>query len=545
LIAERLLPADKEETPDGQFYFDLKEAERVINFFPRYLRHVQAEWAGRPMYLDDWQRVDIGNIFGWKHTETSLRRYTEFYLEIPRKNGKSTISSGVGIYLACADGEPGASVCAAATTEEQARKVFDPARQMVKTSAPGLRRRANVGTNSISFPGSFSRFFVVSGDGETLDGENLNGAIVDEIHAHKNRLLLDVIDTAMGARREPLLGQITTAGRDPFGVCGEIHDRVIKIQQGLLTEEGLYGKIYAADKDKDDPGDPLTWAKANPGLGTSIKLDYLKKKWAKALSIPSFYNTFLRLHLNIWTNDKESWLPVHVWKNAQAKEFYSLEDFRGCPAWIAVDLSKQVDCTAATLCFKTPKGKIRSKTVLWLPERTYNERLQTERGVNWDAWRREGWVNVIPGDVVDYEFIYQQLLIWKSMFEIRRIGFDPWNSLMMQTRCKDEFGPRWVGIQMEPIVVEFRQGYKSMSPAMKDLETMIRTHQYEHDGNPAMSWMMSNVVIDKDPAENIKPNKAKSSNRIDGPVSLIMASALCRNDEDGGSVYNDRGLIAV
>lgn len=551
------LPAHRTESGDGRWWFDLEAANRIINFYPRYLRHVLAEWAGRPFYLDAWQQVDLGNIFGWKSTENDKRRYDSFYMEIPRKNGKSGIASGVAIYLTGCDGEPGARVVAAATTRKQAGEVYNSAAQMVRTSTPGLRKRAIVGRDKISFPKSFSWLEVISGDGEIADGMNLSGAIVDELHAHKDGLLLDVIETSMGARREPMLGMITTAGRNPYSICGEIHERVIKINQGLLPEEGLYGRIYCASKE-DDPGDPLVWAKANPGLGTSVGLDYLKKKWAKAQAIRSFYNTFLRLHLNVWTNDKEGWIPVHIWRNAAAKTVsvadgstptpaYSIEEFYRRKVWIAIDLSKTTDLTAACIVYQTPQGKFRIKLFFWMPEETYRERCESEKGIPWEMWVKDGFITVTPGAVVDYDFIEHQVTQWAKMFEIQRVGFDPWHSEALQTRLTREMGVRWVGKKMEPIIVEVRQGYKTLSPAMKDVEGLIKSRALEHDDNPVMSWMMSNVVIDKDPQENIKPNKAKSSNRIDGPVSMIMAISLALQDIGGsdGSIYNERGLIAL
>ena len=325
--------------------FDLAAARHAIDFFG-FLRHSKGEWAGEPFTLAPWQAFLVGSLFGWKRDD-GLRRFRTAYCAVPRKNGKSTTSAGIGLYLLVADGEQGAEVYSAATTRDQARIVFDEAKRMVATS-PALRRRVELLINNLHVAASASRFMPLSSDSSTMDGLNVHGAIIDELHAHKTRGVVDVLDTATGARRQPLLFEITTAGYDRHSICFEHHDYSIKVLDGVLQDDSWFAYIAAADED-DDWTDAKVWRKANPNFGISVKEDDLARKAEKAIALPGAQNAFRRLHLNQWTEQAERWIDMAAWDACDAP--VDLERLRGRPCFGGLDLSTTTDVTALAWVF--------------------------------------------------------------------------------------------------------------------------------------------------------------------------------------------------
>lgn len=514
------------------YYWDEDAAQLIIDFASRYCRHIKGEWAGRPVELDQWEIEILRTVFGWKRKSDGNRRFSTLYLEVPRKNGKSLIASVIGLFLLLCDKEPGAEVYSAATDRRQAGLVFNTAKQMVKKD-PALSRRAKPFKQTIVVEKTDSVYEVLSAEAFTKDGLNAHGIIFDELHAQPTRDLYDVLRTSVGARRQPLEVYITTAGTSLESICYEVHDYAIKVRDGIIRDDTFFGKIYAADAE-DDWTSPEVWAKANPGLGTSVKLEYLQKRCNEAKAKPSFLNTFKRLHLNIWTGEGQSWLPWDLW--AKRAGDYSIESLLGQKCWIGLDLSKRIDITAMTGVFYDEElNGLKSIHKFWMPEDRAEERAAQDR-VPYLQWAEQGFLELTEGNVVDYQVVFNEILDWHDKFDVVETVLDRWGSTAISSALQKR--------DIEP--VEFGQGYRDMSPAMKDLEALIMQARFLHPNNPLMNWMMSSVVIKTDEADNIKPDKRKSRNRIDGPVSLIMASGRClASTEDLSSVYDEGDLKII
>lgn len=493
--------------PDG-YWWDEEAADRVVQFIEGYCRHHKGEWAGQPFLLEEWQRGIVRAVFGWRRPDGS-RRFRTAYIEIPRKNGKTELAAAVALYLLVADGEEGAEIYSAATKRDQAKIVHDAAVQMVRRS-PDLRRFVRDYRNNLSVEALGAKFEPLSSDSNTLDGLNPHAAILDELHAHKDRHVRDVLLTGMGARRQPLEWIITTAGvYDPTSIGWEQHEYAQNVLEGVFEDETYFAYIAAADEG-DDWEDPATWTKANPNLGVSVKLEYLEELAERAKRSPSFLNTFLRYHLNIWTQQLERWIAPDVWrKGAERVDEGALEGER---CFAALDLSSTTDLTALALAFPNDVGGYDLVMRYWVPEDRIMERAQKDR-VPYDAWVRDGWIRATPGDVVDYEWIRQEIHELADRFEIVELAYDPWNATQLAVQLMGD------GLPM----VEMRQGYKTMSPAAKEFERLVVAGRIRHGGHPVLAWNVNNLAIVSDPAGNIKPDKQRSREKIDGAVAAIMA----------------------
>jgi phage terminase large subunit-like protein len=450
---------------------------------------------------------------------------------VPRKNGKSEMAAGVALYLAIADGEPGAEVYSSATKRDQARIVFDAAKAMVRQN-PELREHVTSHRNNMSVARMQTKFEPLSAEGDTLDGLNPHGNIVDELHAHKSRLVWDVLATAMGARRQPLTLAITTAGvYDPTSIGWELHEYAQQVLEGVFTDESFFAFIAAMDEG-DDWRDPEIWLKANPNLGVSVKWDSIEELCERAKRTPSFLNTFLRLHGNLWTQQVTRWLSIEDWRAAPDRADEA--DLIGRRCWGGLDLSSRLDFTAFALVFPDTDGYYDLLMRLWIPEDRLRERAL--RHSDFAAWAQEGWIRTTPGDVIDYDFITRQILEDAEWFDIAELAYDPWNATQTALTLADS----------ELTMVEFRQGYKSMSEPCKELEKLVVSKRLRHGDNPALTWMANNVAVTEDPSGNIKMAKDKSAEKIDGMVATAMAlgRAIIHEDE-GPSVYASRGLRSV
>ena len=488
--------------------FDVQAARHAIDFFG-FLRHSKGEWAGQTFALAPWQAFAVGSLFGWQRAD-GLRRFRTAYCAVPRKNGKSTLSAGIALYLLVADGEQGAEIYSAATTRDQARIVFDEAKRMVGSS-PALKRRVQVLINNLNVEASASRFMPLSSDASSMDGLNVHGAIIDELHAHRTRHVVDVLETATGARRQPLLFEITTAGYDRHSICFEHHDYAIKLLEGVLQDDSWFAFIAAADEG-DDWTDPEVWRKANPSFGLSVKADDLARKAEKAIALPGAQNAFRRMHLNEWTEQAERWIDLMAWDACAAP--VDLEALRGKTCFGGLDLSTTTDVTALAWVF-LPEGDDGLWYVLsryFVPEENLRKRAERDR-VPYDLWTRQGFIEATPGNVVDYGAIEQRILADSTLFQVKEIAYDPWNATHIALRLQDE------GATM----VEFRQGFRSMAAPTRELEKLIVSKKLAHGGNPVTRWMAANVAVAQDPAGNLKPAKDKSTERIDGIVAAIMA----------------------
>ena len=493
--------------PDG-YWWDEHAANRVVEFIERFCRHHKGEWAGQPFRLEPWQREIVRTIFGWRRPD-GTRRFRTAYVEVPRKNGKTELAAAVGLYLLVADGEAGAEVYSAATKRDQARIVHNAAKQMLRRS-PDLRRFVEQYRDNLVVPATASKFEALSSESHTLDGLNPHGIILDELHAHRDRHLRDVLITGTGARRQPLEWIITTAGvYNPASIGWEMHDYAVNVLQGVFEDETFFAYIAAADEE-DDWQDPATWAKANPNLGVSVKLEYLEELADRAAKSPSFLNTFFRYHLNIWTQQLERWIPIEAWDRCGGPVDEGALIGRRC--FGGLDLSSTIDITALALAFPAEDGSYDLVMRFWVPEDRLHERSERDR-VPYDAWARDGWLQVTPGNVVDYGFIREEIHRLADRYEIVELAYDPWNASKLAVEL---FGD---GVPM----VEFRQGYASMSPAAKEFERLVTAGLLRHGGHPVLRWMANNVTIRQDPAGNIKPDKERSREKIDGIVAAIMA----------------------
>jgi phage terminase large subunit-like protein len=513
----------------GECWYDQDAAEMAVGFFRECLTHVKGEKAGQPFELDNWQENIISTIFGWKRQDNT-RRFRTVYIEVPRKNGKSTLSAAIALFLLFSEGEPGAEIYSAAAEREQASIVFDIAAQMV-AAEPVLRGCSKTFRKSI-VKGA-SSYKVLSADAYTKHGLNASAIIFDELHAQPNRDLWDVLATSTGARTQPLTIAITTAGYDRNSICYEVHDYASKVRDGIIEDETFLPVIYGADE-KDDFKDPATWKKANPGLGTSIRLDYLEIEAKKAAELPSYENTFRRLHLNQWTEQAIRWIPINRWDEADP-----FAAFGERAVYAGLDLASTTDIAALVMVAQDDEGGFDVMSRFWIPAENAHRRERKDR-VPYEAWIREGLVTATPGDVIDYDQIREDILALTKEVNIKQIAVDRWNATQIVTQLDGELPAG--------TMVMFGQGYRSMSAPSKQLEALVMSRKLHHDNNPVMRWMASNCAIQTDPAGNIKPTKdeKKSTGKIDGIVALVMALARATADnDDGDSVYEDRGIIIL
>jgi phage terminase large subunit-like protein len=515
-----------------EFYFDADAADRAAGFFDGFLRHSKGEWAGRPFRLLQWQREKvIRPLFGWKRAD-GMRRYRRAYIEIPRKNGKSTLASGIALYLLFADGEPGAEVYSAAADRDQAAICFEQARAMVEAS-PALSSRANLYKRAIVVQATRSSYKVLSADAYTKHGLNASGIVFDELHAQPNRELFDVLVTSTGARRQPMMVMITTAGFDRTSICWEQHEYARQVLADPTIDPSFFAFLAAADE-ADDWREPTTWAKANPSLGQTISLDYLAEECNRAIQSPAYQNTFRRLHLNQWTSQDERWLDMAAWDACALP----LPDLTGRVCYAGLDLASTTDIAALCLAFP-PVEEDEPHWVLplmFVPSDGLVGKGLRDR-VPYDAWVRDGHLVATPGNVIDFGRIRATINELGKRYDIQEITFDRWGATQISQALQDD------GFEM----VEFGQGFASMSAPTRELMRLVLAGQIGHGGHPVLRWMADNLVVESDAAGNLKPNKRKSRQKIDGMVALIMAlaRATVHGADSGRSVYDERGLVRV
>lgn len=510
-----------------EFHFDERAATVAVNFFERLLVHSKGEWAGLPFKLQGWQRDDIVRpLFGWKR-EDGTRRYRTAYIEIPRKNGKSTLCAGIALYLTFADGEPGAEVFSAAADRDQAAIVFDEAKNMVSAS-PQLSKRAEPYKRSIVVPAAHSVYRVLSADAFTKHGLNPHGIVFDELHAQPNRDLWDVLKTGTGARRQPLMVAITTAGYDRNSVCWEQHEYAQKVLQGLVDDPTYFAYIAAATPE-DDWQAEATWRKANPGYGVTVKPDYLANEARLAAETPAYQNTFRRLHLNQWTEQETRWLDVAKW-DACGQAPIDEDALEGRPCYAGLDLASTTDIAALVLVFPDDDDPANYDVLpfFFIPGDNILERVRRDR-VPYDVWVRQGLVTATEGNVIDYRAILVQLDELAQRYDIQELGFDRWGATKLVQDIQEQ------GLEVVPI----GQGFASMSAPTKELLNLVLAHRLRHGGHPVLRWMAGNMVVKQDPAGNIKPDKGKSTEKIDGMVALIMGLDRASRQENASSVYDD------
>ncbi len=516
--------------PD-KYFFDERAAWEAVEFFPFLLRHIKGEWADRPFELAPWQQEIVADLMGTKRLSDGLRRYRKCYVEVPKKNGKSGMSSGIALLLLYADGESGAEIYSAAADRDQAGIVFGSSREMVEAS-PHLAKLAQTYRKEIKIPSTRSIYKVLSADVPTKHGLNPHGIIFDELHTQPNRELWDTLTMGMGTRRQPLLIAITTAGFDRNSICWEQHQYAQKILQGIIEDESFYPVIYAADKE-DDWTAPATWKKANPNLGISVKYEYLESECQEAQELPGRQNSFKRLYLNIWTETENPWLDIEKWRDCG--EPVDPEALAGRTCFGGLDLASISDLTCLELTFP-PEEEDEPLQVLsffWVPEEGIRVRAKRDK-VPYEVWRQQGFIESTPGNVTDYNFIRQRIGQLGERFKIQEIAIDRWNASQLATQLEED------GLK----VYMFPQTYVNMNGPSKELERLVLSKGIAHGGNPVLTWCVSNCVVTQDAGGNIKPNKRKSTEKIDGVVSLIMALPRAGVAEQK-SIYEEQDIRFV
>lgn len=490
----------------SDLWFDPDAADAAIEFFD-FLPHSKGEWAGTPFELAPWQKFIVGSLFGWKNLDGS-RRFRVSFVEVARKNGKTTLASGVALLLAFFDDEPGAEVYALATKGEQAKIVWGEGKAMVLGS-PFLKARVTVLANNLHQESTRSKFQWVASEADTLDGLNPNGVIIDELHAHKTRALWDVMQTATGARRQPLIFAITTAGFDRASVCWEQAVYAQKVLEGSVTDDTFFCYIATIDEG-DEWTDPTAWVKANPNLGVSVKIEDLRRKCEKAKQVPGEVNAFLQLHLDVWTTQSVRWLSDEMWA---AQQPTALEDLKGRLCYAGLEASSTYDIAALTLWFPDDDGAGGSVIpFFWAPQEAIEKRSR-EDNVPYDTWANDGHLVATEGNVLDYDAIRAKLNDLFLEYDIREVATKRWNVTQLQSQL--------IGDGFD--VVQYSDGYSGMSEPTKELERLLIEGKVRHGNGPILRWMASNVAVRRDAEEHIRPDKAASTEDITGIVALIMA----------------------
>lgn len=514
----------------ADYYFNWAEAKRAIRFFERELVHVKGELAGQRIKLEPWQRRVIKRTFGWFNRSNDLRKHKIVWVEVGRKNGKSTIASGAGCFMLFADREPGAEVVSAAGDVEQAAIVFDVMRAMVEKN-PNMSALARTYKRTIVVPKTASKFNVLSAEAYSKHGKNLSGIIVDEVHVQPNADLIDTLLTARGSRRQPLVFMLTTAGSSRNSVCWDYHQYACDIRDGIIEDPTFLPFIYAADPE-DDWTKEETWKKANPNYGISIKPEFLAEECKKAQNSPRYENTFKRLYLNLWTSQDVRWLPMHIWDIAP--DLKPESELVGVPCFAGLDLSTRQDISCLCLVFVLNDGTVQLMPRFYCPEENIAERSKRDR-VPYEVWVKQGLLVATPGNVIDYAFIERDALALYQKFGVNEFAIDPWNAVQFATRMQHEGLP----------VIFSRQGYGTMSSPSKEFEAMVINQKIRHGGHPILRWMASNVAVETDPAGNIKPSKKKSTERIDGIVAGIMGIDRALRNKHFQSIYETQGLTIL
>ena len=514
--------------------FDEKKARRVIRFI-ECLKHTKGEFHGRPFKLLPWQEKIIRDVFGTVRDEDlSMRQYNQVYIEIGKKNGKSELGAALALNMLINDDEWKAEVYSCASDRQQAAIVFDVAVDMVRQN-PTLSKLIKIipSTKRMVYQPTGSIHQVLSSEVATKHGLNVSACIFDELHTQPTRALYDVMTQGSGdARKQPLWFFLTTAGTDRNSVCWEVHQKALDILEGRKHDPRFYPVVYGLPDDADWQ-DEQNWYKCNPSLGYTITIDKVRDAYHKALETPADENMFRQLRLNQWVKQSIRWMPMDKWDECGGVvDPYQLEG-RACYA--GLDLSSTSDLTTLVLVFP-PRDENEAYMVLpffWLPEDTLALRVRRDH-VMYDVWEKQGFLQTTEGNVVHYGFIEKFICELGEKYNIREIAYDRWNATQMVQNLEDD------GFTMIP----FGQGFRDMSPPTKELMRLVLEHKLAHGGHPVLRWNMDNAFVRTDPADNLKIDKQKSTEKVDGAVALVMAlDRAMKNQNSGGSVYDERDMI--
>ena len=515
--------------------YDEAKADHAVNFI-ECLSHTKGIWAGKPFDLLGWQEQIIRDLFGVVKADGN-RQFNTAYIEIPKKNGKSELAAAVALLLTCGDFEQRAEVYGCAADRQQASIVFEVAADMVRM-CPALNRRVKIltATKRIMYLPTNSFYQVLSAEAYSKHGFNVHGVVFDELHTQPNRKLFDVMTKGSGdARAQPLFFLITTAGNDIHSICYEQHQKAKDIIAGRKVDEAFYPVIYGASEE-DDWTSEETWLKANPSLGHTIAVDRVKAACESAQQTPSEENVFRQLRLNQWVKQEVRWMPMQRWDACAFK--VDEKELEGRPCYGGLDLSSTTDITAFVLVFPPADegDKFHVLPYFWIPQECMGLRIRRDH-VPYDLWHRQGHLLTTEGNVVHYGFIEHFIEELGTRFDIREIAFDRWGAVQMTQNLEG----------MGFTVVPFGQGFKDMSPPTKELMKLVLEGSIAHGGHPVLRWMMDNILVRTDPAGNVKPDKGRSTEKIDGAVATIMA--LDRAIRCGAamkeSVYEERGILFI
>ena len=516
------VPLYKTPEPRSVGMFDAARVDRAITAFEQ-MKHTQGKWAGKALRPDPWQiAYIIAPVYGWVYHDSAgelVRVARTEYVDVPRKNGKTTLAGGQAVYLTGGDREPGAQVYALAAGKDQARFCFDPAR-MICEKSPELGRYFKVNTNRVIHNASGSYFTAVSSLADLMHGANIHGAIVDELHIHKTRDLVDAVETGTGARSQPLVIIITTPDD---GRVGSIYDEKRKyceqLARGALTDPAFYGVIWGAAESEAQltelglsPFDEETWKRANPGFGISPTREFLVSEAKKAENSPANLARFMRLHCGIRTKQATRYIALGVWDASAG--LVDEERLAGAVCYGGLDLASVSDVTAVNWTFPDGRGGYDAIWRFFVPEgamKELNKRTADQSAV----WARSGFLTVTPGVVLDTDYVFNQITKDAGKFQVQSLGYDRWGANDITKRLSEE-GLSCVGVG---------QGYATMNAPMKELLRLLLSKQYRHGGNPVMRWMVDNLAVKMDPAGNVKPDKDASHDKIDGISAAATALA--------------------
>ena len=495
------------------YRFDEARAERICKFI-ELVPHVKGEWARKrqKLFLEPWQMFIFTTVMGWVHVETGFRRFHAAYNEVARKNGKSAMSAPLGLYFTCADGEEGAEVYSAATTRAQAKIVWETAKAMVDREA-GMRKYFDVNTSAhaISQEKTMSFFKALSAEADTLDGLNVHCALIDELHAHPTRKVYDVLETATSARQQPLLWVITTAGSNRAGICYEQREYVTKILDGVVDDPSYFGIIYTLD-DPEEWLEEKNWAKANPNLNISTDIERLRDLKKKAHKQPTALNNFLTKHMNIWVNANVALFDISRW--VQLADAGDMGNYKDAPCWIGLDFAPKHDFTCRIALFRRDRSDGAHYYVFAKHFLSEGE-IEDSANDSYSGWARQGWITTNPGYQTDDKMFEEEIINFiRGGWQIQSVCADPSRLYGVDDRVGKETGAT---------VEEVQQSIKELSAATELLQALIADGKIHHDGDPVLTWMLSNVTGHYDRGGRIYPGKDRVENKIDGAIALITA----------------------
>ena len=528
LACQRHLDDLERSGNDWPYRFDGDAAEKFCRFI-ELMPHTKGRWAARheKLIMEPWQCFKTVSLFGWLRKRDGLRRFRSAVLLVARKNGKSPWAAAVGLAMLTIDGEFGAEVYSGATGEKQAHEVFTPARLMVKRT-PELEAAygITVGKKNLHISETGSKFEPVVGN--PGDGPAPSCGLVDEYHEHSTSDLFDTFMTGMVGREQPLMIVISTAGSDLSGPCYAAQVDLQNVLEGTVKDETLFGVIYT--KDEEDAWDSIeSLEKANPNIDVSVSRETLLHDLEVAKRDSRKQNIYKIKHLNMWVQARTAWMNMEWW-HRQTNEELRIEDFQGEPCDLAIDIAHKIDITSAVLVFER-KEEFFVFGRHYLPEDTVADPAKQA----YHGWQYDGHLTVTDGSRIDMEKIELDVLKDIERFDVREIAYDPWGGTYLEQRLTAQGAP----------MVEYRQTVDKMSPAMKEFEALVKEGKLWHDGNPILTWMISNVVGREDAKGNVYPRKERPENKIDGAVAAIMAIGRAMVSEKQGSVYEERGVLAI